>query len=379
MMLNILRQVDIFGAKFGFKINNQETYKTAVGGTFSILTLTVVVIFSFFFGQDFYYGINPSVYLNTFVPEKYDPPLPLKPENFTVAWRIEGYNKSAINFTKILYPIMRSSSLKRNEKDVLEAIFEDVHFELSKCNAKNTKVKEFTNNFQLDEWYCFDWNKGNFSFGGFWDGDYVNYFQTLLFICENGEVYNSTNPNCTKLEDYREFSNRHKGLVMSIMYPQYYFAADDIKNPLRMMYKNFYYYFNLKTFKIDRIFFNKVTLNDDQGWIFEDIKSSSLLSVNRIQSEQSLNEIFDGASSQLYEFNLYTEKSSQVIRRSFMKIQDVSAKVGGFIKFIMTVFTLLDMLFSSHFFNVYIFDKIFSFPEEGLQLNESKFSNYDFK
>ncbi len=163
---------------------------------------------------------------------------------------------------------------------------------------------------------------------------------------------------------------------MSIMYPNFYFASDDLRDPLRITYKNYYYYFNLKSFKIDRLFFNKVTLNDDRGWILEDTKSSSMLSLNRIQSDQNLNEIFDGSSSQIYEFNLYMEKSSLVIRRSFMKIQDVSAKVGGLIKFIMTVFSLLDMFFSGHFFNVFIFDKIFTFPEEGLESN-TKLSNYD--
>jgi len=375
MIQKILSTIDIFGAKFGFNINNQETYKTAFGGTLSIFTLLVIVIFTFLFGQDFYYRINPSVFLNTFVPEKYDPPIALRPENFTIAWRIEGDDKYALNFTKVLYPVMKRFRFKRNEKDQLDLV-DDVPLELTKCSAENTKVKEFSNNFKLDEWYCFDWTKGNFTFGGFWDGDYVNAFQTLLFLCENGVEYNATNPKCTSFKDYQEFSNLYRGLQMSIMYPQFYFAADDLEDPLRITYKNYYYYFNLKTFKIDRLFFNKVTLNDDRGWILEDTKSSSMLSLNRIQSDQNLNEIFDGSSSQLYEFNLYMEKSSQMIRRSYMKIQDVSAKVGGIIKFIMTVFSLLDMFFSGHFFNVFIFDKIFSYPEEGLESN-TKLSQFD--
>ncbi len=377
MIKNILTKIDFFGATFGFTINKREKYKTALGGIFSIMNLTIIGIFTIFFGQDFYYRINPMVYLNTIVPDKYDPPLVLKPENFTFAWRIES-NKLALNFSNTLYPVMRRFRYKRDEKDVLDLV-DDIPLEMTKCNAENTKLKEFKDNFKLDDWYCFDWTKNvkdGFTFGGFWDGDYVNGFQTLLYLCENGGVYNASNPKCTKLEDYREFSNLYKGLQISIMYPQYFFAADDVKDPLRITYKNYYYYFNLKTFKIDRLFFNKVTLNDDRGWILEDTKSSSMLSLNRIQSDQNLNEIFDGSSSQLYEFNLYMEKSSQMIRRSYMKIQDVSAKVGGIIKFIMTVFSLLDMFFSGHFFNVFIFDKIFSYPEEGLESN-TKLSQFD--
>ncbi len=272
---------------------------------------------------------------------------------------------------------MKRFRYKRNEKDQLDLV-DDVPMELTKCSSENAKVKEFSNNIKLDDWYCFDWSKGNFTFGGFWDGDYVDAFQTLLFLCENGGEYNASNPKCTKLKDYQEFSNLYRGLQMSIMYPQFYFAADDLKNPLKITYKNYYYYFNLKTFKIDRLFFNQISLNDDQGWIFEDTKTSTILSFNRLQSDQNLNEIFDGASSQLYEFNLYMEKSSQVIRRSFMKIQDVSAKVGGIIDLTMRAFFLIDMFFSNYLFNVSIFQKIFSFPEERFESNR-KFSNYDLK
>jgi len=107
-------------------------------------------------------------------------------------------------------------------------------------------------------------------------------------------------------------------------------------------------------------------LNDDQGWIFEDTKSTSLLSFSKLQSDQNLNEISTFTNSQFYEFNLFMEKHTKIIRRSFMKIQDVSAKVGGLIKIIMTVFSLLNVVFSNLLFQVSIFNDIFDFPESGL-------------
>ena len=261
MINRLLRKTDIFGTRFGFTLNNEEKFKTAFGGILTVLTLTIISIFSVVFGQ-VYYRINPSIYQSPFVPEKYDTPMALRPDNFTLAWRIEADNKYALNFSKIIYPVMKHFKYKRNEKEQLELI-NDVTLELTKCSAENAKVKEFSNNFKLDDWYCFDWTKGNFTFGGFWDGDYLNAFQTLLFLCENGVVYNATNSRCTKLEDYHMFSNLYYGLQISIMYPQYYFSSDDSKNPLRITFKNYNYYFNLKTFKIDRLFFNKVTLDDE--------------------------------------------------------------------------------------------------------------------
>jgi hypothetical protein len=151
------------------------------------------------------------------------------------------------------------------------------------------------------------------------------------------------------------------------MYPESYFSADDIKNPLKLFYKNYYYYFNINTQKIDRLFFNKISVKDDQGWIFEEIKESSLISVNRIQSDINFAEIKDGTISRFYEFNLYMEKKSMIIKRSFIKIQDVSAKVGGLIKLVMTLFAVFNSVFNFHSFKLEVFKELFLFPQKDLE------------
>jgi len=151
------------------------------------------------------------------------------------------------------------------------------------------------------------------------------------------------------------------------MYPEFYFSADDLKNPLKLFYKNYYYYFNINSQKIDRLFFNKISIKDDQGWIFEEIKESSLLSLSRIQSDLNFAEIKNGSISRFYEFNIYMEKKSLIIKRSFMKIQDVSAKVGGLIKLVMMLFTVFNSAFNFHSFKLKVFKELFLFPLKDLE------------
>jgi hypothetical protein len=151
------------------------------------------------------------------------------------------------------------------------------------------------------------------------------------------------------------------------MYPEFYFSADDLKNPLKLLYKNYYYYFNINTQKIDRLFFNKISVKDDQGWIFEEIKESSLLSLSRIQSDLNFAEIKNGTISRFYEFNLYMEKKSMIIKRSFMKIQDVSAKVGGLIKIVMTLFAFFNSAFNIYSFKLEVFRELFLITQKGLE------------
>jgi len=193
-------------------------------------------------------------------------------------------------------------------------------------------------------------------------------------MCKDAQNYNSSDPNCLNLDDFNKNFIVKYGPAISFLYPQYYFAASDLKNPLRVAYKNYYYYLTGKSKKIDRYFLNKVTLKDDQGWIFEDIKSNSLLSYSKSQTEQTPVDIAQGTSSLIYRGVFYMEKSSLLIRRSFMKVRDVSAKVGGIIKLIMTMFSLLNQFFGNFNFQISVFNEIFEFSDDDEQSSLGKSS-----
>ncbi len=370
-MQNILEYVDIFGTKFNFNVNERDTFKTPLGGFLTILTIGLIVFFSFFFGTDFYYKVNPIIFSNTIVPDRYEDPILLTPENLVIAWRIEDPFSLKISTDKVIYPIQRQSYFKSNAQGDLDMIYiKDLP--ITTCNENNAKMKEFTEFNKLENWNCFDWSEEEKRLGGFWDGDYVLWYQLYLYLCDKGVEYSSSNPNCTNLEDYWKFETKHGGgLAISFMYPEYYLSAEDTVNPLRIFYKNYYYFFSPNTYKIDRFFFNKITLFDDQGWIFEDIRNKTLLSINKIQDDQNINNIKDGKSSQMYEFNLYVEKASKTFKRSYTKIQDVGAKVGGMIKVILVIFGFLNSFFSSHKLNLSIFYRVFDFDSKVNHGNQS--------
>jgi len=364
-MKQLFQMIDIYGNKFNFKLNGNDNFKTFSGGILTVITIVFVIIFAFFFGQDFYYGKNPIIYTTTKVPEKYDDPIPITPKNFVFAWRIEDYDKRFLDFKGYIYALS-SWAIFTKDADGSLSMKEKIFFNDVKCNPENAQVEEFTKSHILNDWYCYDFSKGNFTFGGFWDGDYVVILQTALFLCKDGKTYSKDSPDCVNLENYKEFETKNRALQISILYPQFYFEADDLQQPLKMTYKNYYYYFNLKTSKIDRFFFSIIKLRDDRGWIFEDVKESSILSYNRNQGDQNINEIVEGGSSAFYELNLYMEKSSQIINRSYMKIQDLSAKVGGMIKFVMTVLSFLNYYYNNHHFKTYLFKNLFTFNQEDL-------------
>jgi hypothetical protein len=200
----------MYGTRFTFRAQNRENYQTNVGGIFTLITICIIVVFSFFFGQDFYYGTNPLIYTDTIVPEKYDPAIKVTPENFVIAWRIENFKKIFADFSGIIYPRTHHFRLRKDEKGSLYYTSKE-NMPQVRCNEKNAKVFEFTKYNKIDDWFCYDWSSLNYTFGGFFDGDYVDAFQTVLYMCKYGDEanYDSSNENCTKIEDYQDFDAKN--------------------------------------------------------------------------------------------------------------------------------------------------------------------------
>ena len=207
-MKNFLEEIDVYGTRLTFRTQKRDNYKTSLGGIFTIITLSIVGMFTFFFGQDFYYGTNPLIYTDTVVPEKYDPAIKVTPENFVIAWRIEDGEKVLTNSSGIIYPIINHFRYIKDEKGNLNFLG-NFRMPLVRCNEKNAKVFEFTNYNKIDDWFCYDWSSLNYTFGGFFDGDYVDAFQTILYLCKDAAPYDSSNENCTKIKDYQDFDTKN--------------------------------------------------------------------------------------------------------------------------------------------------------------------------
>ena len=82
-------------------------------------------------------------------------------------------NENIVNFENMLYPIITYYSFDLNSTGTY--LLEQKQLEVVKCNSANAKVPEFVSNYQLADYYCFDWSKENLTLGGYWDGSYVNY------------------------------------------------------------------------------------------------------------------------------------------------------------------------------------------------------------
>jgi len=124
-------------------------------------------------------------------------------------------------------------------------------------------------------------------------------------------------------------------------------------------------------------------LQDDKGWVFGDVQPTSTLTFdsrtfeNDFKSDQDY--IDNITSSRLYTFAIYIKKNQDLYYRSYMKIQDLLAQVGGVLKFIMFAFGLLCNYYNKIIREKLLINELFDWEENVSKINEKPIHKKDMK
>lgn len=325
----------MFGKTFSFTMLKQEKYKTLQGGIVTALCGVLVIVFAFFFGKDFFFKSNPRILQKQFYPDDYLPPFQMTPENFAIPFRLADEDDTPIDFKGKMYIRTKYKEITVNTSGTFST--KEVSIPIETCSKKYANMPELYNKYNISTWYCLDLTHDNYTFGGYWDGSYINYPAITLSFCPDYKPF-SPNGNCIDKNTTRDLVNSPKGLYWNIMYPQFFFVPDDILNPLRISFKNYFFKMSLTTTRIDRLYFSQIKLYDDLGWLVPDVTYSYLNGGVNLATEIVFNDFNNygvtGMSSQFYQLIIYSEKYFLQYNRSFMKFQELAAILGGFMKII---------------------------------------------
>jgi hypothetical protein len=374
-MKHIFKTIDLYGTNFQFNIFNKNKFKTMIGGFLTLICFILVILFSFFLGSDFFYKTNPKIITENIIPQESPKPLLLTPENLVIGWRFSDNNGASVDITNKIYPVITYYKLHFNSttsEDIIEIL------QLTKCNSQNSKRPDFK--FESFDLYCMDWTSLNYSLGGYWNEDFIDYFEMVMYYCPEGSKF-SPEKNCTDLKVIKELvAEAEGGLYFDLFYPKFSFQPSEYSQPLQIEYLTHFFKVSLTINRVDRFYFENVELNDDQGWLMKNPQLSSILSFNRISSDFSY---FDlnyygkkGEPSDFYHLNLYSLKNKFSIKRSFMKIQDYAAVMGGFIKFISFISAIISNFFNYPIRNEAIFNHFFKYSKGDAEENRTKAKKY---
>ncbi len=361
--MGLLQQLDLFGTKFDFKIFGQSMFYTWLGKVLTLMCLGVIAGMFLIFGRDFFYRLNPKVVFDPQRPKAY-PQYNMTPTNFTLAWRLEDVDGHYYSIKNFLYPYFYQVSYVKNQttKDMEFSSF--IQFKTSVCNETLVTDPLFKNQKNLSEWFCIDFVNYNITFGGFWDGNFVDYFRFILNYCEDDD----TSKNCTKHDELTNRINKGKGVYFSMMYTEYYFDPLDLDFPLKYQYINYFTKLNINMIKTDRLFFKLASAVDDQGYLLPSERNHSVFAYNNKYPEYDIrfNEDYGKKNVQtgMYGMIIYMGKEIDHYRRTFMKIQDLAALVGGSMGSILMVGQIITAIFNNYQSTISLVNLIFDFDDD---------------
>ena len=137
------------------------------------------------------------------------------------------------------------------------------------CNetsfANNTQY--YNIDIPLNELFYID--QDNLTFGGDWNLNFTNYLEIGLYLC-NGFPFNESDPKCSGL--IKLMNSINSSLSFDLYYPVVQFQLMNYKNPVSIIYKNYYYRLSSYIYNLGKLFIQEHILSDDINLIHNDKK-----------------------------------------------------------------------------------------------------------
>ena len=377
IVASILEYLDIFGTKPGFYIERQSRNYTVLGGILSIISL----IFSFtafiYFSLDDFKRVSPIITISSFTSENLEKINIIK-EKIYIPWRIIDKNNKFINHTGLIFPEIEF--IQAEKQEISEESFEYKIKKLNYILCNKTSMINLPNNYYLDiplnNLYCIDMDNLNLGIDGSWLSKFNNYFKISMYLCENNIDYDENNPNCTNYEKLIEKSGKNNPLYIEFFYPTVQFQPSNISQPIILIYKQYYYRFNLHTNKLDRLSLQKNILEDDLGWFNENIKTNIYWGYSNIKGDYYLNKknIFNENISTSLLYTLFIDFDTDILlyKRKFKKILYVIAEGIPKMYIFFIIFSIIAKIFKQTEETKIMMELLF----ENLKEKKDKFKQY---
>ena len=355
--------IDMFGTKPGFYIDRKAKYYTVLGGILSLIALCFCLIIFVLFSISEFKRMTTSITTTSSISTKEFDNINITKEKIYIPFRIIDEGNKFVNHTELIYPLIEYiEATKENLDDYFN--IRKIVLNYTLCNE--TSMINLPNNYYLtiplNQLYCIDIDKLNLDIGGYWISLFIKYLRIKLFLCENGDEKNKNYTNSIKLIE-KTFSNH--SLYIEFFYPSVQFQPKNLNQPVKIVYKQYYYGLTQNMNKLDRLFLQRHILSDDIGWFVKNIKNSSYLGYSSLIGDYYLNEkdIFNTEvnTSLIYTLCIYLDSSVILYTREYKKF--------------IIIFTECLPIMYIMFIIIGIFAKIFKFTEETKMILEFLFEN----
>ena len=224
----------------------------------------------------------------------------------------------------------------------MELQYKKLNYKLCNETSMINKTKNYVIDVNLNELFCIDDQLD--IIGGSWGSEEIYYIEINLYLCKNGIDYDELNSECTKFEDLLKYHNT--SWLFEFYYPIVQFEPINIKEPIDVVYRSYYYRLSSHAGKIERIYLKENILSDDQYIIGNNPKNSSYWGMSNFYGDSFFlptvsDPLVKSTSSRLYSLVINQDQGLIYYKRSYKKILVILSDIFPILNIIYIIFQKL--------------------------------------
>ena len=319
--MDFIKYMDFFYIKFSFYTNNQPYSQSVFGGIMTFIYIISCLLIFFISGYDDLVRLNPTTTLSE-IPYTKRKLVNMTKENIYIPFRIVNYENKFIDHRGILYILPYLIEGKLDNEGKMDLKYTLLKYKFCNETSMVDRPDTYRIDIPLNQLFCFE--KNDILFGGNWNHNFLNYIEINLYLCEDGAVFNSSDPKCSKIDNYLKSIN--SSLLFDFYFPIVQLQPKNLENPVQIIYKNYYYRLSTYNYKIQKLYIKEHILSDDNNIIKANYKNSSCWGMSNIYSDDyylpsTYDPISDNSnSSRIYALNIYMDDGLVYHTRTFKKL-----------------------------------------------------------
>jgi len=357
-LFRVIKLFDIYGSYFNLRINNQAKFKSIMGGLFSLITMGVFMFCILSFGQDFYYKRNPKISVKeSFLPDEEAYILTgddYQDKNIMLSFN-RAYDRIFIpllfniyesNFTQIILNQCVESDLTPNQAELLN----------------RDGYKEY------NVFYCFKVNDFIMGTDSLAQREISPSLSISIRKCDDiPELILKKYDITCNLDYLQDKNNSIDSLYVDLVFERYGFVPENF-NPFQKRLSSLTISFEKGKFSKVDIPLMMNTLEDDRGIISSSVNTETVLNIMDYKKNDFHIGESNFPSASIY---FYVSEGYKTYFRSYQKLQDLLAAIGGFMKIIFASLNILNFIIRSYLIDMHIIETLFRREESETDFNKA--------
>ena len=332
--MDYIKYMDFFSIKFHFYTNNQPNFQNIFGGMMTFIYISICIGIFILISYDDINRLNPSTTVSE-IPDSDSKLVNIKNEKIWIPFRIITEKNKYIDHRGILYILPYYVEGKYKQGMGIDLKYHLLNYRLCNETTMSNKPENYKIDVSLNELFCIE--QDDILFGGNWNEDFINYIEINLYLCKDGINFNASDPRCSKIEDF--LNNKNTSLSFDFYYPIVQFQPKNLKTPMSVIYKHYFYRLSSNSFKIGKLYLHEHILSDDKNMIRYHYSNSSYWGINTFYDDDyflSTENLQEGRrnTSRIYSLNIYMDDGYIFYTRSYKKIILIISDVFPILRFI---------------------------------------------